>query len=210
MEKQAYSVGTKVRINDHLRSGSVNHDGMDHWCGRVMTVRRHLGGDSYFMVEDYTAEENNGTGWAWNARDFVPFQKVVIATNGATTHARLYNGNKIVKSASSRCHPDDEFNFEIGAALAFSRLLPNAQLPQQPKTELQTQSASCLSKRDWKPKLRSGDLVRVGALATHAIVIGYITDDQSLYHLCELVSLHTGQTMVRDENDLTFIAHIGG
>lgn len=49
-------------------------------------------------------------------------QKIVITTNGKTTFARLYDGDKVVKTAEAKCNPSDEFDFETGAKLAFERL----------------------------------------------------------------------------------------
>lgn len=49
-------------------------------------------------------------------------KKIVITVDGATTLARLYEGNKVVKTAEAKCNPSDEFNFETGAKLAFERL----------------------------------------------------------------------------------------
>lgn len=50
-------------------------------------------------------------------------KKIVIITNGKETLARLYDGKKVIKSASAKCSPDDEFDFEIGAKIAFERLI---------------------------------------------------------------------------------------
>ena len=67
-------------------------------------------------------------GWWCNKNDLVKvennsFEKIVITTNGKITNATLYNGDKYVKSATARCNPEDEFNFETGALIAFSRLI---------------------------------------------------------------------------------------
>ena len=48
--------------------------------------------------------------------------KIVITTDGKTTTAKLYDGKKFVKSAEAKCSPDDKFDFERGAIIAFSRL----------------------------------------------------------------------------------------
>lgn len=50
-------------------------------------------------------------------------KKIVIITDGKETHARLYDGKKVIKSAIAKCSPDDEFDFDIGAKLAFERLM---------------------------------------------------------------------------------------
>lgn len=50
-------------------------------------------------------------------------QKIVITTDGTTTTAKMYEGKTVVKAAESKCNPDDKFDFETGAKLAFNRLL---------------------------------------------------------------------------------------
>lgn len=56
--------------------------------------------------------------------DLIPksTQKLIVTVNGAETLARLYEGNKVIKSATAKCSPDDTFDFEKGAKLAIDRL----------------------------------------------------------------------------------------
>ncbi len=51
--------------------------------------------------------------------------KIVITTDGATTTARLYDGEKVIKAAKAECSPEDDFDFKIGANIAFDRLVDN-------------------------------------------------------------------------------------
>lgn len=50
-------------------------------------------------------------------------QKIVITTDGRETLARLYEDNKVVKSATAKRNPKDTFDFKVGADLAYSRLM---------------------------------------------------------------------------------------
>ena len=50
-------------------------------------------------------------------------QKIVITSDGVETLARLYDGGKVVKSATAKCSPDDTFVFEEGARIALHRML---------------------------------------------------------------------------------------
>lgn len=50
-------------------------------------------------------------------------QKIVITTDGTTTTAKMYHGKTVAKAVESKCNPDDRFDFETGAKLAFNRLL---------------------------------------------------------------------------------------
>lgn len=64
-----YKVGDRVRIVDH-RTATMADDGkMDHWLGKIMTIkhieeRRASGVTYYKMVED--EEEFFGNGWYWD------------------------------------------------------------------------------------------------------------------------------------------------
>lgn len=62
-----------------------------------------------------------------------PVEKIVITHDGKTTLARLYEGNKVVKSAEAKCDPRDEFIFKEGAELAFERLTGEEKKEEPPK-----------------------------------------------------------------------------
>lgn len=49
-------------------------------------------------------------------------EKIVITSDGKTTTAKMYDGKEVVKTAISKCSPEDEFDFETGAKIAFDRL----------------------------------------------------------------------------------------
>lgn len=49
-------------------------------------------------------------------------EKIVITTDGKTTTAKMYDGKEVVKTAIAKCSPEDEFDFETGAKIAFDRL----------------------------------------------------------------------------------------
>lgn len=65
-------------------------------------------------------------------------QKVVITTDGKTTTARLFNGKDVVKTAEAKCSPDDKFDFNTGALIAFSRLNVNEEGHEFTKADLET------------------------------------------------------------------------
>lgn len=49
--------------------------------------------------------------------------RCVIISDGKTTTAKMYDGDKLVKESVAKCSPDDEFNLEYGMHLAFHRLI---------------------------------------------------------------------------------------
>jgi hypothetical protein len=48
---------------------------------------------------------------------------ITITTDGKSTAAKLYENDKITKTAESKCNLDDKFDFEVGAKIAFERLV---------------------------------------------------------------------------------------
>lgn len=55
--------------------------------------------------------------------DLVTDNKIVITVNGDETVAKLYEGKKVVKTATAKCSPSDTFDFTTGAKLCFERLM---------------------------------------------------------------------------------------
>lgn len=49
-------------------------------------------------------------------------EKIVITHDGKTTTARLFNGKKLVKTATAKCAPEDTFDFMVGVELTMERL----------------------------------------------------------------------------------------
>lgn len=121
-----YKVGDRVRIVSKWGEGChQNSKGkMDKWLGKNMTIIGDVcDGLCYKMREDKS--ENGGYGWYWYENSIAWLaceNKIVITTDGAETLARLYDGNKVIKTATAKCAPDDKFSFETGAKIAFERL----------------------------------------------------------------------------------------
>ena len=61
-----YKIGDKVRIVDSWNENTnENKDGsMDHWLGKIMTIRDVRYNHYYYMEED--RDEYLGDGWQWN------------------------------------------------------------------------------------------------------------------------------------------------
>lgn len=53
--------------------------------------------------------------------------KIVITTDGTETLARPYERNKVIKTATAKCAPDDKFSFETVAKIVFERLFDSAE-----------------------------------------------------------------------------------
>lgn len=129
-----YKVGDKVRIVSEwgIDCYQDSKGKMDKWLGKVMTIR-YVGELVYRMVEDST--EYDGKGWPWVENCIAGLaceNKIVITTNGTETLARLYDRNKVIKTATAKCSPDDKFSFETGAKIAFERLFDSEE-KEEPK-----------------------------------------------------------------------------
>lgn len=122
-----YKVGDKVRIVNR-RTFCMNDDGgMDKWLGKTMTIKTVLP-FGYFMVED--REEGFFGGWYWDDDMIAGLAEpqrndnlsVVISFSGNKTTARLMRGGTVVKTATARCNPKDEYSCAEGARIAVERL----------------------------------------------------------------------------------------
>ena len=126
-----YKVGDRVRIVNH-RTVNMNDDGgMDKWLGKTMTIKGEHG-YGYKMLED--ENEYCGCGWFWDdgmiagLAEAQPEQqgsnnlRVVIRFHGNETTAELLLGGAIVKTATARCNPKDEYSRSEGVRIAVERL----------------------------------------------------------------------------------------
>lgn len=126
-----YKIGDKVRVRnwDEL-SAEFNNLGdglrltnrcfnfkMKQYCGKVVKIT-DIGSSWYKIAEDKKE-------WHWDDDMFEPVneKKIVITSDGTETLARLYEGKKVILTATAKCSPDDTFNFETGARIAFDRLI---------------------------------------------------------------------------------------
>ena len=120
-----YKVGDKVRIvSEWGEDCGQNECGeMNKWLGKNMTIR-DIYYDCYYKMKEDVAE-CRGDGWLWNDNCIAGFaceNKIVITSDGEKTLARLYDGKKVIKTATAKCSHDDKFSFETGAKIAFERL----------------------------------------------------------------------------------------
>lgn len=119
-----FKIGDKVEILDG--SKIKNYTGnftlpMKNYIGKTMKIAeintRYEGRTAYCMTE---------TGYMWDERGLKLAtdnnKKIIITSNGKTTTAKLYDGKNIIKIAKAKCSPEDEFDFNTGALIAFGRL----------------------------------------------------------------------------------------
>ena len=123
-----FKVGDKVRILDGSRINDYFGgwiDSMNKYIGRVYTIEsvpkksRGTGYCGYRMKEIGYVWDERGLG---RTEDKLKNQKIVITYDGKTTTAKLFDGKQVIKTATARCCPSDEFDFNIGASIALERL----------------------------------------------------------------------------------------
>ena len=156
-----YKIGDKVRLIEDYFVVGVGVEGV------IKALPRNNGGPSFFS-KCYSVEfPDSGNGHKCNGTVpsgkglWVPpkcleliksdsSEKIVITHDGKTTLARLYENNKVVKSAEAKCDPRDEFDFAVGAKLAFERLTEEKkEAPKFDKSRLSNGRFGYMEKVGW-------------------------------------------------------------
>lgn len=114
--KMKYKKGDKVKVKRFkTRPRNWNWTGMmDHLMGKVVTIESVSG--EYYRVYD---EEHRCT-WSFNEDDFKPVNESIVIYRKDLEVIALNKSTG--KKAIARCCPEDTFDFETGAKLAFERL----------------------------------------------------------------------------------------
>lgn len=109
---ERYSITKKGWVGEVT---SVNKDGSTIWVTGVGVINCPVDVSCFDL---YKPASNN---------------KIVITTDGKVTTASLYNGKEKIKTAKSSCHPEDTFDFNTGAKIAFDNLIGEAD--EEPKVK---------------------------------------------------------------------------
>lgn len=182
-----FKVGDKVRVRADLGVSKcyngvyVTHE-MERLAGKIVTIKESPYPNRYRV---------NGNWYFWVDEMFesAPNHKIVITTDGVETLARLYDGNKVIKSASTKCSPEDTFDFNVGAKLAFERLMGEEE--KTPKAK--------------ESKFKPGDKVKVTKDSCwHSYTIGKVLTLKSYVgDFCEhrdRWTVEEGTTWITEEN----------
>lgn len=112
-----FKVGDKVKV---VCRGSSFIDCMMRYIGTVHTVIDTTGDN---INPAYILYGGDGFIFDEESLELISNNKIVITVSGDETIAKMYDGEKVVKTASAKCSPSDKFDFETGAKLAFDRLM---------------------------------------------------------------------------------------
>lgn len=107
--------------------------------GKIGIVEEVIPGGYFVKCPEHPRRKN----WTCLESDLLPLKsktKILITTDGTTTLARLYEGDKVVKRAEAKCSPKDTYDFATGANLAYQRLMDvvvaqPCDLPVEPKED---------------------------------------------------------------------------
>ena len=117
-----YRVGDKVVFTE-AEKHTVASRGYPP-AGTIGTIAQEVRGD-FIWIQWPKGSTSCDDKWIVHRRWITPYRenKVIITTDGCTTTARMYEGENVVKEGVAECAPDDMFDFETGAKLAFERLM---------------------------------------------------------------------------------------
>lgn len=112
-----FKAGDKVRVKKFkVRPFYWNWDGkMDHLMGKVVKIERTV--NSRYVVRD----SQNDCDWIFRDDDLEPLNETIVIYSKEREVIALdkATGDKAI----ARCNPADEYDFRIGAKLAFERLM---------------------------------------------------------------------------------------
>lgn len=112
-----FKAGDKVRVKKFKkRPSGWNWDGkMDHLMGKVVKIERIV--SSRYVVRD----SKNDCDWIFRDDDLEPVNETIVIYRKDNEVIALdkATGDKAI----ARCNPADEYDFRIGAKLAFERLM---------------------------------------------------------------------------------------
>lgn len=148
-----FKVGDKVRVcswesmekeygsdEGYIQIPCVFVSAMRKYCGKVVTIRFVSNTGRYLI------EEDNGYGWVFSEQMFEPgvfaetkhSPKKTTSTSTSSDKVTIYAEDRKViavdkasgKTGVARCHPDDKFDFYLGAEIALERLKEQCKEPE--------------------------------------------------------------------------------
>ena len=147
-----FKVGDKVRVKCNGSVGTI--ESFDEFLPLPYTLK------NYPSNEPFCADELELIEAAKPIREFI-----VIRRDGQEVIASHKRGNEILKTAKATCSPSDEFDFGIGAKLAFDRLT-GTEKKEEPKPQYVPQVGDRV-----KTEFGAGTVMSVNAGVSGSLVI---------------------------------------
>lgn len=123
-----FNIGDKVRMISHGSPVPFGTKGVikkEIYNGYLVAWNGWNGGHTGYGCIPYPSNAKNC--W-WVESEILEiisssYPSICISTDGKTTKATLRDGHTIIKTATSVCHPEDEFDYLTGAKIALERVM---------------------------------------------------------------------------------------
>lgn len=114
----------KYKAGDKVRVVRTDCDFKEKYIGQIFTIRE-INPNKAFGVSEAHYGVKELCPYIFLDSELAPVntQKIVITSDGKETLARLYDGKKVIKTATAKCSPKDTFDFAEGARIAYDRLM---------------------------------------------------------------------------------------
>ena len=195
-KKYNFKVGDRVRIrqwDDMVKEFGVDFTGdikctrwftplMKHLCGRIATIKSMSDYDIYLDFEN----KEGRTNFVYSTDMIEPAnQCIVIYRKGSEVFAL---DKATGKQTVSKCHPEDEFDFNVGAKLAFERLLgieetkvKEVKRPAKVGEYIKIVNAKSVSTTNGKQDYKNGDILKVVKYDGHKYVDDVCEKEKAYY-----------------------------
>lgn len=113
-----FKAGDRVRVKKFKeRPYRWNFDGeMDHMMGKVVKIK-YASGSGRYVIHD----SKNNRDWIFDKDDLEPINETIVIYG---KYRKVIALDKTTgEKAIARCNPSDEYDFHVGAKLAFERLI---------------------------------------------------------------------------------------
>ena len=118
-----FKVGDRVEVIKPWCSAKVGDVGVIKWgFNGKYSVEFERKSEGFHDCEGHTKDYHGHWMLDEHLKLLDDKEEIVITHDGKTVTAKLTKNGETVKTSNARCHPDDEFDFGIGAKLAVERL----------------------------------------------------------------------------------------
>jgi hypothetical protein len=188
---------TKFKVGDRVRAIKED-DGNTRIIGKTGTVKKNwsfhgepicdIEFDEYVNGLDLDGRCEHGKGWSCFETTLEPVHdnsKIVITTDGKRTTAKLYDGKKFIKSAEAICSLDDEFDFNIGAAIALERLTGQLESTLEVEEHFYNGKVVCVSSGCYETAFTLGKIYEITEGELKAENCAYLTEIKKVSEINE-------------------------
>ena len=179
----------KFKVGDIVRATNDSYgytNKQNEWVGKV-TKTYDNGFNAKTIscsIEELYRREFEFFDLSYDGFELVKRKEIHITTNGKTICAVMKENGKVIKRSEAKCSPEDTFDFETGAKLAFDRLFGKPFVPHleyksdnyiEDMGEIGKETSLCDTDGN---KLHVGDVVIVIAPNGHSCGYAFVVHDK--------------------------------